>query len=504
MSGDISDELVARSVWTDDDLVEHGIPVTDVAFVTIGGGVGSFAMVNTLRIAGLAPEAIRVLGDGQSPTRTYEYLATNSQIEPEHRLRSDSGSVMDCIWGWPGYALRESWARKDPAPAAQVLVEPILADYYTPQAGRVYASVTREAARIGWTSMLTTGVVRHIRRRDRGDWFVVLTPPAGQSATKRVAYRCRYVHLAVGYPGVRFLPDLQAYRNTYGDYQRVVNAYEPHDHVYEEMRRRPCTVIVRGAGIVASRVLQRLIDDRDRHGAGTRIVHLFRTYPFEDQGDRATFRRKVRNGWAYQAFNFPKASWGGQLRTQLEGLEGDARRDFIDQIGGTNTAPRKRWKHQLDRGFAEGFYAQAHGEVHEVTKPAGAEWVRTSVDTSDGRRLSFDADFIIDATGLEASIDDHRLLVDVLDHVGADRNVKGRLDVERDFRVRGTDNGAGRMYASGSITLGGYYAGVDSFLGLQYAALRIQDALAAEGFGRRIGPLRSTTQWFRWARGVAP
>ncbi len=34
------------------------------------------------------------------------------------------------------------------------------------------------------------------------------------------------------------------------------------------------------------------------------------------------------------------------------------------------------------------------------------------------------------------------------------------------------------------MTLGGYYAGVDSFLGLQYAALQITDDLAAKLAGR--------------------
>ena len=39
----------------------------------------------------------------------------------------------------------------------------------------------------------------------------------------------------------------------------------------EELRRRPGIVVIRGTGIVASRVLQRLIDDRDQHGAARRV-----------------------------------------------------------------------------------------------------------------------------------------------------------------------------------------------------------------------------------------
>ena len=77
----------------------------------------------------------------------------------------------------------------------------------------------------------------------------------------------------------------------------------------------------------------------------------------------------------------------------------------------------------------------------------------------------------------------------------------GRLVVERTFEVRGTSGGDGKLYASGTATLGGYFPGVDTFLGLQIAAQEIGDDLARQGFGKHIGPLRSTLQWLTWARG---
>ena len=94
------------------------------------------------------------------------------------------------------------------------------------------------------------------------------------------------------------------------------------------------------------------------------------------------------------------------------------------------------------------------------------------------------------------------MLADLLKNSGAGKNAFGRLDVEPWFELRGTRSEGGRMYASGSITLGGYYAPVDSFLGLQYAGLQIADDLARSGFGRRIGPRRSISNWFKWARNV--
>ena len=500
---ELTEQLLDSPEWSDNDIERHGIPIVDTPFVSVGGGMGSLAMVDTLRIAGHPVESLTVLSELAVPSETYEYLANNSQIPRHERLRSDSSSTIDCIWGWPGYGLREAIAKKNPAPAWQVFSEPVLAEYFTPQAGQVYESVRREAQRIGWHQMLRPGVVRTIRRRRQGGYFVIHTPTDQSGATpngpkQRVAYRCHHVHVAVGYPGVKMLPDLQAYLTKHNDYAHVVNAYQPHLHVYEEALKRPCTVVVRGAGIVASRILQRLIDDRDKNGAHTRIVHLFRSYPDGPQGDKATFRRPAKKGWAYQAFNYPKAAWGGQLRVDLEKLEGEERSKFIDLMGGTNTAPRQDWQNQLNRGARDGFYQQLIGTIAEIV-PHG-QGVRTIIADRDGNRSTLDADFIVDATGLEADIEEHRVLRDLIEHGGAGKNPKGRLDVERDFVVRGTQSGTGRMYASGSITLGGYYAGVDSFLGLHYAALRIADSLAENGFGKKIGPVRSATQWWKWAR----
>jgi hypothetical protein len=501
--GDLTDHLINTSVWTDADLANAGIPVQDIAIVSIGGGLGSLALVEFLRSAGMSTDRIRVLGDNAIPYATYEYLARNSQIPRHERLRSDSGSVMDNIWGFPSYALREAVQDKSFKPLWNVATEPIFADYYTPKAGQVYESVEREIARLGWNEMLRLGYARMVRKRAGGGYFVVQTPEPRGTGPKRVAYRTNFVHIAIGYPGVAFLPDLQEYRERTGDYTRVVNSYEPHDHVYEECQRRPCTVLVRGNGIVGSRILQRLIDDIDA-GAQTRIVHLFRNYVDSPQGDKATFRRPGANGFAYQGFNFAKAAWGGQYRFKMERLEGEERRVFLDSMGGTNTAPRRSWKEQIARGRRDGFYSQAIGEVESVDPSPDGSGITTTIRSKSGDVHTIDAQFIIDGTGLLARLDDHRLMADLLTHSGVGKNPKGRLDVERHFEIRGTANGEGRMYASGAMTLGGYYAGVDSFLGLQYAALRIADDLAAQGLCKKIGTARSVSQWWKWMRNKTP
>lgn len=509
MRGDLTQTLIDTDVWTDDMVGHAGIPVFDVPFVTIGSGIGSFVTFDTLRIFGVPAASMAVLGPQEVPWSSYEYLTRVSQIPRHERLRSDSASTPDNIWGFPSYAVREALHDKTLKPLWQVFVEPIFADYYTPRAGQAFESMEREYHRIGYAESLRNGHVRMVRRRSGGGYYTILTPPSGQAPTKRIAFRSNYVHVAIGYPGLKLLPDLQEYREKYRDPTRVVNAYEPHEHVYQAIQRRPGTVMIRGSGIVASRVLQRLIDDRDRLGLQTRILHLFRNYIDKPHGPNIFKRRKGEHGWAYQGFNYPKSVWGGQLKARVRKLQGSERAQAYQEMGGTNTPIRKNWQEQLARGRAQGWYQVMAGTARDLRPAANGQGVVTTIVPDPTAPLPFPpptqpfetpVDYVIDCTGLEADIREHRLLADLLDHTGAGRNPVGRLDVDRTFELIGTRSGTGRIYASGSATLGGYFPGVDTFLGLQIAAQEIADDLAANGFCHRMGPIRSTRQWWYWAR----
>src|SRR5215467_4544047 len=274
--GQLTEELLEADSWTEAMVRAGGIPIVQAPFVSIGGGIGAFVTVDYLRIAGVAPDRIRVLSNIDIPWQTYEYLTRVSQIPGPERIRSDSASRPDNIWGFPSYALGEAIREKSLRSVWQVLVEPIFDDYYTPRVGHVFTALQREAKRIGYHQMLATGQVRMVRRRHGGGYFTVLTPPRGTSQTQRVAYRSAFVHLAVGYPGLKFLPELQEFRTEQQDFHHVVSAYEDHEHIYNLARTKHVVVMLRGGGIVASRVLQRLMDDRARFRLSTEIVHLFR------------------------------------------------------------------------------------------------------------------------------------------------------------------------------------------------------------------------------------
>jgi len=501
--GDLTPELIATAWWTDDMVERAGIPIVEVPFVSVGGGIGSFVTVDYLRICGVPTSAIKVFTQLNSPWESYEYLTRVSQIPRDEVLRSDSASTPDNIWGFPSYAVRQAFGakslRKFVEPLFQVLVEPIFTDYFTPKAGQAFTTMEKEHDRIGYAECVVRGQVRMVRRRVNGGYFTTLTPPEGAAPTARIAFRSRFVHVAVGYPGLKFLPDLQRYREEHRDFGTVVNAYEPHEQIYQRLRAQPGTVLVRGGGIVASRVLQRLMDDRANHGLQTRIEHVFRTFIRKAHGPHVWMRRKGSDGWAYQGFNYPKSVWGGQLKYRVRKLEGQDRADLYKIFGGTNTPKRKLWQKQMAQGRREGWYVPFQGEIDSMVPGPGGS-VNVKLDTERGiQERQYIA--VIDCTGLEADIREHRMLADLLDHGGAGRNPLGRLDVEPNFEVRGTRSEPGRMYASGSATLGGYFPGVDTFLGLQIAAQEIADDLAKQGFCKKLGVARSTSQWLKWARG---
>ncbi|WP_242034450.1 FHA domain-containing protein [Aphanizomenon flos-aquae] len=86
-----------------------GVLVRETEYLACGGGMGSFVWVDMLRIAGVKPENIKVLSVQDKPYKRYESLLKNCQIPRHKRIRSGSDSCPDNIWGWPGYALRDTW-----------------------------------------------------------------------------------------------------------------------------------------------------------------------------------------------------------------------------------------------------------------------------------------------------------------------------------------------------------------------------------------------------------
>ena len=466
--------------------------VVDVPLVTIGGGLGSFALVDVLRMAGVPAEKIRVISPHRAPDANFLRLCRASGLTDTDRLRSDSSARIDNPWGFPGYAVQQAWQTRRVRPLLQVLSEPVVSEYFTPSVGQVHSGLRREADRIQWESMVVDGVVTGIHRQDGGGYVVTVELSTGQV----VAYRSRFVHLAPGYGGARLTTIAQRFREENPTNDRLVHAYEPHEHVYAALAERPGTVLVRGAGIAASRVLQRLADGRRVSGNDIRVWHLFRR-PRRLDPRQSLFARYSGGAFVCQPFNFPKAAFGGQLRDLTLRLSDAERTDEIRVLGGTSTPYRRIWARQLRRGLAEGWYRPTAGEVTGLVPTESG--IEAYVRQPEGAAVILRADFVIDATGLDPDLRRHPFLATIED-LGVTTNQLGGLVIGPDFDVLGADSGAGRLYASGIVARGGHLAPADSFAGLQLAALAIADSLARQGLGTPLRFTRSVVEWWHWMR----
>lgn len=483
------------------------LPVEEIDYVAIGAGLGSYIWADFLRVYGVQTSQIRALGLEDKPYARYERLCLNSQIPAHERLRSNSDSCPDNLWGWPSYALREAYhdAMKGHFQEAfrylwQVFSEPTFIETYTPRSGNVFRSIDREAKRIGWSNMYRFGRVRAIRKTDDGRYAIGYSSGRGQHAF----VVGRYVHLCTGYPVIQFLPDLQEYREKTKDFKAVVNAYEAHDHVYDFLEKQGGTVLIRGRGIVASRVIQRIYEARARN-PNISILHLMRTpRPLGNKFGHA--RRAVDNHFEFQPFNWPKACWGGTLRVQLEEASAAERTSLLSDWGGTTTADRRDWKEIIQGGLNEGWYHITFGEVMRVEPDAQGRPLTHIREKGLSGNLTLAANFIIDATGLDGKVESTPLLNDLVSHYRLPLNSLGRLAVSNDFELLEMRNQSGQMHAAGAITFGGPYAAVDSFLGLQYSALKSVEALARSRAPqvKSLNAASSFMQWLKWVNNQAP
>ena len=167
-------------------------------------------------------------------------------------------------------------------------------------------------------------------------------------------------------------------------------------------------------------------------------MHIFRTYVTGAHGPQLWMRRRGGDGWAYQGFNYPKSVWGGQLKAQMRRLEGDARAKKYKDMGGTNTPEAPPLAAAVGRRPARAATTTAMQGTVERGERRRPDGMLTSLVTGSTGAQEIRSHYIIDCTGLEADIAEHRVLADLLRHSGAGRNPLGRLEVERHFEVKGT------------------------------------------------------------------
>lgn len=487
--------------------------ITETTYLAVGGGLGSFAWVDYLRVCGAATSQIVVVGREPRPYARFQRLCAYSQISGNERIRSDSGAMPDNLWGWPGYAVQEigtllwrnRW-REAVHIAWQIFSEPVLADSYAPRAQAVFTALEREMKRIGWRQMFRRGEVCAVRQTDDGRYVVLVDSLGGRHGRAPQFLIAPYLHLALGHAGIQLAPEIQAYRRAREDRRLVVQAYENHEHIYDELAQHGGLVVLRGRGIVASRILQRLDEIRQATGQAVRVIHLIRS-PMTADTTYGRARRQTRHQWQLQPFNWPKAAFGGDLRVILEEATAEERQILFVTWGGTTTSNRHDWQEVVARGQREGWYSQVMATIAQIQ---GNGRNRLMIHTQDvaapHAHQRFVADFMIDCTGLNDQLTDHPILADLCVRYGLRQNANGRLVVTPDFELKGLRNGHGQVFMAGAMAFGNEFAPVDSFLGLQYAAQRSVDVLIREQAAslHALHYLESLHQWWRWCQGLDP
>lgn len=473
---------------SDEQLDAARIPVTRVGLATIGGGLGSFAVVDRLRVAGVPAEEIAVLGDHASPGAAFLARCTALGMTDESRLRSESTARIDNLWGFPGYSSQEARRTRSLRPLARQLVEGVAGEGSGPTVATVRAALDKEARRIGWHRMTSGIPAAYVFKRTDGGYFVVCRKKGGL-----VAVRCDHVHLALGAPGPRSTPEVAAFRTEFPASTRLSTAYDDNAGVLRQLSNRGANVVVRGAGPAAVQLLEQLAAGRVRHGRELHIWHVMRSWPDGTSG------REEGLGFRHQALDFPRSAYSGALRDELRRADEDERLDAIERLGASTTPRRAEVDALLEKARAAGWYDAVVGEVESFTDSASG--ISTRVLLQNGERMTIEADHVFDATGLEPDSTQHPLIADLLAFSPVSTNRLGGLRTTPDWAIEGGASGDGLMFASGRTARGGPYGPVDSFVGLQQAALSIADTLAAAGFGERLGPLRSARGWLHWIGG---
>jgi hypothetical protein len=106
---------------------------------------------------------------------THAMVFRVSQIPEQERLRSNSSSCPDNIWGLPSNALGEASSELRPNKPLECADRAHSKRYYTSKAGQVFRGLAGEWRRIDATRV--KGLDQMVRRQHGGGYFTVLTPP---------------------------------------------------------------------------------------------------------------------------------------------------------------------------------------------------------------------------------------------------------------------------------------------------------------------------------------
>jgi len=478
------------------DLKNSGIALEKRMFVSVGGGIGSFCWVDGLRVHAVAQDDIAVISHHRSPYQQFKQYCDRSGLCPQDRLRSDSSARPDNFWGFPGYAVDEWWdnLRTGHWSAAgkvawQIFSEPLLADFYTPTAGRLYASMEREMGRIGWASMVRQGTALFIRKLDDQRYAVFYRAPTRHFHI----IIANVVHLALGHTVKQ--ADYLHTKTT----DQVLSGYALQDDFFRCVEETHASVVVVGRGIVAARIIEQLLP-KDPQVSPRSVISLLRS-PLEANMDSRQIEQASFAGWRLQPFNWPRATFGGPLMETLQAAPATKRRQLAKSWSAASTPPRTQWLRDLKKAAATQSYRTVYGQIARIEPEAARLAIQiTPASKAAENPLTIQADYLIDCSGFDDQIAHHFIYTDLMATYQLPTTPAGSLQVNPNFEVETLSTPIGKVIVSGSGAAGNHYGPVDSFLGHQYAAVKTIESLSMLPWTkiRQLNPVSSVRAWLQW------
>lgn len=483
--------LLQHQIIDEELIAQLDCNVIHKKYCTVGGGLGSFAWVDLLVNIGIKSSQIAVISDQNHPAQKFIQYCNNSNIDMEDRLRSDSGSTIDNIWGVPSYGVRELYQQLKEVNignAARIifklLSEPVLAEPYTPTLKLMVDGINKEAERIGWKQMLISHKAYHIRKTNKNRFLIA----SRDINSKPIVIVANYLYLSTGYNQPNYTKQYKHYHQDH-DHDRYINIYDGCEEVTKQLRLHGGIIIIRGRGISASRLIENL--SLNCNPQEIKILHFMRR-KIEKASAHDEINRTLEHNWEYQHFNFPKSAFGGDIKQLLKVSNQEQRIELIRKLGGITSADRKHWRDLIKRGLKEGWYRIVYDDIESVNS------TNRNLEVTGIKGQKYKVNFIIESTGLDSNIHHNFLYRDLLNTYELETTELNSLRVSKNFLIPKLSNSHALAFCVGVNSLGGYFAPVDSFAGLQYAALKSVELISRKEKLTELSGLKSLRAWIHW------
>src|SRR5215213_12044865 len=314
----------------------------DFSVGVVGDGFGALLVYVSAVYLGFRPEQIGIFGKNLVPTSTYQQFAWNLG---QTVLRSESESHF-LPADWPTFAQLDAWSRKDPSPLLRSAGRK-----FNPGVPEILTEATLVSRMLGYEDRVIGD--RHV------GWIVREPgPPPYFSLYDEGAEpigRAKHLMIAVGHGPLSFPGVYGEARENPATADRIVQAYEPKRY-YPGGR---CVVV--GSGIAAVNERANVVD------AGASCIALQRN-PEPDEQD----------------LNVPRCLFDGSGIDAYQGLDFDARVDFIANVLRGTAPERRSWAEKVNAGKAAGTFEEVIGEATAIEPSPGGLLLRLRLhDGSD-------------------------------------------------------------------------------------------------------------------------